>query len=298
MSDERQDVVVCFYACPTQLPKDDTGEGASWRVDLCGKVANRLWSGERAAQKPLILQCPGKGAAGNDFVSFPREMIQNYGSFIKGFIGPKLGGKQLGRLALVGFSAGCGGVKTVLANAEDRRQVDFVCACDGAHGDYGNTGFKSTSEERDEEAHINAISYADIAPWVEFAVEAAQPEANGIPKRCMVITNSRVLPTPVTVASTRVTAARILREVQQRVSSIASPCIVPGGLVGYSRTGATEPVSAEGCFPSWWNICKNVEGKGGCNVWMCPPGLEKRGEPKPVACRRLYHFRQPHCCRV
>ena len=139
----------------------------------------------------------------------------------------------VGRIAAIGFSQGCQGIKELLAGKDDADRVDFVYACDGMHGHLGQDG---------------AVEAASLEPWVAFGADAA------VGKKMMVVTHSEVIPANRTsdgVASTSESAQRFLELVRNRVGyKEIAPRMIPRGLIG---DPAYAPSPAGGSWPGWSN---------------------------------------------
>jgi hypothetical protein len=108
------------------------------------------------------------------------------GRFLAPFIEQQTGSASFGNVALVGFSAGCWGIREILSGAEDASQVSLVYACDGLHGYYSNG------------------QIAIQEPWLRFADRAVESSA------CMVVSFSAIVPPgyPGTKPSAEAMAAR------------------------------------------------------------------------------------------
>ena len=95
------------------------------------------------------------------------------------------------RIALLGFSEGCQGVRSVL-RSKDARRVDSVIAIDGIHAQF-------------QPSSHTALNPGYLTAWAAFARMAAQGE------RLMVDTTSSIVP-PYPTVSTTDTAAWLWRE--------------------------------------------------------------------------------------
>jgi len=134
-------------------------------------------------------------------------------------------GHEVGRIALIGFSESCTGVRTLLSS-DDGSLIDTAIACDGIHA--GFVGGEPNKERSN-------VDMAAMAPWLAFAILAARVEASNSAdppgQRHCVITHSSIgdqLYPPFKYASTTRTAAIILNTVfgQQWPQAL-----LPGGIM-------------------------------------------------------------------
>lgn len=137
-----------------------------------------------------------------------REQVASWGPQpIRKLVRDKLGTQvQPARVALLGFSESCQGVRELL-KSQDAGLVDTAVAIDGIHAGFNGEPNKDRSN----------VSIPALAPWIEFATIAA----NGLPadskapigRRHCIITHSAIgdqLYPPYKFASTTRTAALIL----------------------------------------------------------------------------------------
>jgi hypothetical protein len=137
-----------------------------------------------------------------------------------------------GRVAAIGFSQGCQGIKELISGKDDADRVDFVYACDGMHGALDAQG---------------SVTEASIAPWVDFGVQAATGD------KMMVVTHSEIVPEnrPAGVAGTEETAQAFLSLVQSKLGyKEVAPRMLPRGLIG---DPAFAPKPSSGAWPGWSN---------------------------------------------
>lgn len=193
---------------PTVLPVGKMNDQANW------------WKSKRQAGSGYALRAVFKTFANN----FPKDSIP-------------------GRVAAIGFSQGCQGIRELLVGQQDSERVDFVYACDGMHGHLSSAG-KVTEES--------------IEPWVRFGVEAASGH------KMMVVTTSEVIPANRSqgVAGTEETAVAFLEYVRTRLGyREIAPRTIPRGLIGQAGYAPTPP-SASG-WPGWSNTMSHSVGISG-----------------------------------
>jgi hypothetical protein len=146
-------------------------------------------------------------------------------------------GSVPGRVAAIGFSQGCQGIKELISGEQDADRLDFVYACDGMHGALDAAG---------------AVTEASLAPWVKFGVRAATGE------KMMVVTCSDIIPANRSkgVASTTETAERFIDLVRKGVGyKEIAPRMIPRALVGEPNWRPEPPVRAGNAliWPCWSN---------------------------------------------
>lgn len=130
---------------------------------------------------------------------------------------------QKGRIAAIGFSEGCNGIKELLSDPRDRDQIDFVYACDGMAG---------TIDPKTGSTETDPFFIDSISPWIEFAMKAASGE------RMMVVTHTHIIPGNYTkdrISTTKQAAYALLQEVKRRMAgqySQVAPRTIPRGLIG------------------------------------------------------------------
>jgi hypothetical protein len=230
------------------------------------------WKSVMRQQPPVLLDVghtasgvPGSGS----FAAWIKKFRQSHGGeFIRPFIKSKAArfpsGYSVGRIAIVGFSAGCGAVKEILSNAADRELVDFAYFCDGLHSEWNQDAkmgpkgrvspYKPSQRLVSPEESLPYISDAGLDGVIEFGKKAAAGVGPAL-----VITHSQVVPP---YPSTTETALYVQRKIEAAVGS-TSP---DGGInpVGFLATGGGIPQPPEkddagGYWPSSWNN-------------SCPPG--------------------------
>jgi hypothetical protein len=81
-------------------------------------------------------------------------------------------GTSDGRIALIGFSAGCGALDEILRNDDMASRIDTVIALDGLHGSWKG-GSRGTVQRQTVEA-AQRVDPASIAQWVRYAERAAR----------------------------------------------------------------------------------------------------------------------------
>lgn len=113
-------------------------------------------------------------------------------------------GKQLDRLVLSGFSAGCGAIRGILRHPALAEAVDAIVLLDGVHASYIPEGKRL--------ADGGLLDTARIASLVEFGRRAASG-----PKR-MLVTHSEIF--PATYASTTETAEYLSRALELERSAV------------------------------------------------------------------------------
>ncbi|MFA4971401.1 MAG: hypothetical protein WC683_02225 [bacterium] len=124
-------------------------------------------------------------------------------------------GYTIGRVGIMGFSAGCGAVSEILANPADRALVDFVYYCDGMHASW-DTKLVDMARARQFNERIDGalvqdfVRDADFDNIRAFAAEAAKG------KQCMVVSHSQVVPGDA-YASTTEAATKLISLVKQDV---------------------------------------------------------------------------------
>lgn len=147
-----RDVIISDYACTDKI---------------CGSLVKELWPDT----PPLVMTIPAKGAS-----EAHRRWVEDFratsgGRFLDPFISQRMDPSDVRSISLIGFSAGCWGVREILSDPEDSAKVSFVYACDGLHGKFGPGG----------EIIIQQ-------PWLSFAGRAAGSKA------MMVVSFSRIVP--------------------------------------------------------------------------------------------------------
>jgi hypothetical protein len=207
------------------------------------------------------LTCPNKGHPGlsafeqawADQPSFLPTIIQvgKMGAQSQWWQGKKLAavvgsglpkGMMPGRVAAIGFSEGCSGIKQLLSNYTDADQIDFVYACDGMAGQVDASG---------------AVYTQSIEPWVNFALRAAQGKTMMVVTHTEIIPANRKCPPPAGfsqcgVASTTESAKALMAEVKKRIGyKQVAPRMVPRGLIGQSEFAPTPPNGES--WSSWVN---------------------------------------------
>jgi hypothetical protein len=202
--------------CPdASVPGQSTIE-ASWAEAMLPTVANvgkvnaqaAWWQSKRAGQSAL------KNVMSGLSVRLPPETI-------------------FGRVALVGFSQGCSGVRECLTDERDASRLDFVYACDGLAGQLGPDG---------------NVTRDSIAPWVNYARGAASGRG------MMVVTTSEVVHkdrSTLGTANTEESSAALLKYVRQDLGyQEIAPRMIPRGLIGQPGFA---PKPADGAWASWSN---------------------------------------------
>jgi hypothetical protein len=113
---------------------------------ICGSLVKELWPRE----PPRVIALPVSG-----FSAAHEKYVADYKATHGGaFLGPLLAehGASDDQVALVGFSAGCWGVRDILTDEMDR--VGCVLAVDGVHG---------TFEDETVKVHPTWLKYASMA---------------------------------------------------------------------------------------------------------------------------------------
>jgi hypothetical protein len=100
---------------------------------ICGPMIEALFPEPELRPKILAIPATGFSAAHEGWV---RDYQQKHGGeFVRPFAAER-GIRDVRRVGLVGFSAGCWGVGQILENPSDSALSDFVYTVDGLHGSY------------------------------------------------------------------------------------------------------------------------------------------------------------------
>jgi hypothetical protein len=133
---------------------------------ICGPLVAELWPSD----PPRILSIPATGFSA-EHVKWVNDFKSSHGGvFIEPFLKKYAQTTDFNKVALVGFSAGCWGVREILSNPVDAARVSLAYACDGLHGQYASGGVKIQ------------------APWAAFADRAVAGEV------CMIDSFSAIVP--------------------------------------------------------------------------------------------------------
>lgn len=206
-----RDVIISDFACSDAV---------------CIKLLGQLWPKDR----PLVMTIPATGMS-ESHRSWVESFRQSHGGkFLEPFIAQKMKWSDVRSISLVGFSAGCWGVREILADPGDADLVSFVYACDGLHGTYVD-GRVSIQE-----------------PWLRYAARAASGDA------LMVVSFSSIVPPG--YPSTRDSAIELGRQVGAAWLSPAPggfanclPSCDADGSVGAQEFGQAGNVVLVGAWP-------------------------------------------------
>lgn len=228
----------------------------------------QIWK-SKGLVPPAIINIGYKGSAAvpgsGNFAATVKSYRQSHGGqFLAPFVKAKAkyaipAGCDVGRIALVGFSAGCGAVKEILNNEQDAKKVDFAYFCDGLHATWAPVGCELKASERLAQAFgpngcWRSVNMDDIAGVVEFAKRAAL----GIGP-ALVVTTSQIVPGD-KYASTSEALFALQNAVQAAVGGQPVQAgINPVEFLGVGDKSPTPVKSDEqgGYWPGSWN-------PGGC----------------------------------
>ena len=112
-----KDVIIADYSCTSTV---------------CKTLLELIWADPLT--RPAVLEIPENRAGSSVHAQWVQTFRQqNQGEFLDPFISQRLPGVAVGRIGVVGFSAGNWGIEQVLANAEEASRIDFAYAVDGLH---------------------------------------------------------------------------------------------------------------------------------------------------------------------
>lgn len=229
----------------------------------------KIWT-EKGLVPPAIINIGYKGSGipgSGDFA----ETVDSYrrshgGQFVKPFVEAKAkyimpSGYDVGRIAVVGFSAGGGAVKAILNGAEDAKKVDFAYFCDGLHSKWASVGCGLNASERMARAFSPSGCWKSVnIDTMNGVVEFAKQAALGLGP-ALVVTTSQIVPGDA-YASTSEAVFALQNAVDAAVGGQpAQGGINPIELLGVDGRGPT-PVKQDeqgGYWPGSWN-------PGGCPV--------------------------------
>lgn len=189
---------------------------------------------------------------------------QSGGSFLTNFIKNKRkyvipAGYDVGRIGLVGFSAGCGAVKEILSDPADAKLVDFAYFCDGLHAEWAKKpSFSAAERLSNPEASLQYVSAAGL----EGVIEQAKRAAVGVGP-AVVVTHSQIM---VDYVSTTEAGLYVQRAVEAAVGGQPTQSgINPVGFLAQGGDVPQPPKSDEqgGYWPGSWNPggCPNTTAK-------------------------------------
>lgn len=238
-----QDVVLMDFSCV-----DKSKSANRDAPETCPGVFQEAWA-DQPAFTPTIIQV---GQGGNQSGWWKgKRLTPVVNNELKA-------GMKAGRIAAIGFSEGCSGIKQLLSNAEDSDQIDFVYACDGMHAEVSNV--TSTCGP-------GVVSIPSLEPWIRVALRAAQGNA------MMVVTCTEICPynrKTNGVAMTSESADALVQEVKKRLGyNQIAPRMIPRALIGQSGFAPTPPNG------KYWPAWSNDMGRA---VKFFPPWAVKRYE--------------------
>lgn len=112
-----RDIIITDYSCTTTV---------------CKTLLGLIWAD--ASTRPAVLEIPENRAGSSVHAQWVQNFRQqNQGKFLDPFIAQRLPGVEIGRIGVIGFSAGNWGIEQVLSNAEEAARIDFAYAVDGLH---------------------------------------------------------------------------------------------------------------------------------------------------------------------
>lgn len=229
-------------------------------------------------EPPVILSVPTPPSSGHpNFAQVVSDKQVGGMSFLESFVKARAAdfpsGHDLGRIGLVGFSAGCGMVRQVLSDPQDAARVSFAYFCDGLHGSWdgakGAPNLSPVARLSDPDSGAARVLRAGgVNAASAFALQAATGNT------CMVNTYSEVIPEG--YPSTTEVAHAINSDV--RNASVASEYSLndPGFTGQNSSLEPAPPQNADGTYryadsvgpywPSKWGaMC------GGASAKIRPP---------------------------
>lgn len=131
---------------------------------VCGPMLSELWPGD--APKLVSLPVSGLSAAHEAFVADYRA--SHGGAFLEPFLREHDALRP--NIALVGFSAGCWGVRSILADPEEAAMAGCVLVVDGLHGSYSagkvtvHPAWLAYADRAAAGSSVLAVSYSAIVP--------------------------------------------------------------------------------------------------------------------------------------
>lgn len=239
---------------------------------LSGKWFETMWASAVGTPVPIILEIPQPAAGASGMVSSGNygsyvKKIQdaNGGSFLKPFLTSNLlkntvnvlkipSGCTVGRIGIIGFSAGGGAISQILASDVDRALLDFVYYCDGMHASWDSSKVTTTppfgpppftysnplvtqfDNRVDGTLVQDLILESSLAGQRAFAGSAAKGDT------CMVVTHSQVVPDGPTFPSTTEAATKVISMVQQDIGDFKPQgAIYPAALFEEAGSEANWP---------------------------------------------------------
>ena len=112
-----KDIIIADYSCTSTV---------------CKTLLALIWPDE--VTRPAVLEIPENRAGSSVHAQWVTDFRQkNQGAFLDPFIAQRLGNVPIGRIGVIGFSAGNWGIEQVLNNQEEAQRIDFAYAVDGLH---------------------------------------------------------------------------------------------------------------------------------------------------------------------
>lgn len=239
------DVLLCAYSAKPLVTSD-------WFANM--------WASVIGPPVPILLEIPQPAAGPSGMVSsgnygsYVQKIQQaNGGQFLKPFLNANLlknavnvlkipKGYTVGRIGIVGFSAGGGAISQILKSDADRAILDFVYYCDGMHASwdpgqvstiqtgpgaytYSNPRVTQFDNRLDGTAVQDLIYEDSLSGQRAFAGSAAKGDT------CMIVTHSQVVPDGPTFPSTTEAATKLISMAQQDIGDFKPQgAIYPAGL--------------------------------------------------------------------
>lgn len=221
---------------------------------------DRYWRDVLNQQPPVRFELSFEGTGVPGSGNFERWINSRKvaGKFIEPFLSASSRMARLpagftpGRVALIGFSAGCGAIKALLNSPADAPLVDFAYFCDGLHAMWdnrrGEPGFSARERFDNPRAASSYISPHGLDGVVEYGKRAALGKGP-----CLLITHSQIVPKyPSTTETALYVEDRINAELGGEQSKGG---INPVGFLGVGPTAPQPPKMHDniGYWPSSWN---------------------------------------------